>query len=141
MSPQVFEQRLFLLKHRAILAFFKVFDGESDFATGSVSLLFGSLFDLTASYETTEYSYASRLPRPVVTYGNVAKPFSTLVWGLSAACLAVLSLFFTLAHEMYQTEHLSDSDNLAKVNKKKFKGDSSSLARLRSDRCSVWYIS
>ncbi len=126
------------LKHREIMALFKVFDGESDFATGSVSLLFGSLFDLTASYETTEYSYASRLPRPVVTYGNVAKPFSALVWGLSAACLAMLSLFFTLAHKMYQSKHMSDL-NLASLEESPLNFFLFTFAKLSESDALPWF--
>ncbi len=109
----------------------EVLTGRSDVTLGALLHLFNPFFSLGSYVMQHEARYISRYPRPIPSFYNILVPLSPGVWWnfvhkctcytrhlfffRSATLLSLLgfSLFFLLAHKVYQLEPLSHL-NLAK---------------------------
>ncbi len=73
---------------------------------GGLGWLLNSFFDLPANLAFAEMVFVSRTPKPVITFGNIFKPFSTLVWTLGMFCLIILSTFFLASYKIYTSAEI-----------------------------------
>ncbi len=53
--------------------------------------------------------FVSRLPIPIVSFGNIVRPFSPMVWAMTGVTTFALATFFLFASRVYQS---SNRDNL-----------------------------
>lgn len=75
-----------------------------------------SLFDLNHNFWYVEWTYFSRIPRPITSYNNVTKPFPVLVWIVSLSTIFILALLTFIFHTVY-TKSLLSYMKLAKQEK------------------------
>ncbi len=76
----------------------QVLSGETDIALGALVDLIDYSFYMTPTFWQHESVYISRLPRQVVSYGNILLPYDNLTWGLCLLTLLIFATFFLCAH-------------------------------------------
>ncbi len=92
--------------------------GDADMCdVGAIVRVLNGFFDLPANMAFAEIGFASRTPKPVISFGNILKPFSILVWTLAALCLITLSTFFLASYMIYTSNEIMEQDLLSRREK------------------------
>ncbi len=70
---------------------------------------------LSSNHECNMLSYIFRAPRKVVSYGNVARPFSVLVWLIIFFTVFVLATLQFASYKVYTSKGIIEYDIMKKV--------------------------